>query len=739
MLKFKLNQSGIINFILLLILLAGIVAGVYLVQHPIIFKPKAQENNQVYVNGQVGIIDNLRRSLSNNTTNNIFVYLDIKPPIWRNQSSENDQQKTSFIRVSADKDKLDSDSDCEITGDPEMNCQEIIFDNTDDQLYLSWALPKKSGDYHIFVRFFSNQDHTQDSDVPITYKDSGEIGFEVPAVFIGIQSFVATIFDVFRKVPGTAAFNAAAVFISQVHTAGEQIITLSHAQQLGFNVDLTASENGEIEFLYDQDQLSKLDVSLEFFPDLDPITNEPRLQINPKANSSNQTELAQGTLEIVLGEVGGRLAGHLINTGVTKVADSKAVQTIKSKVKISPKENEAPPPTLQAGDERVIQRGIGRVVGLPVRNIAKMTLYERGWYLQILPLLQTGQAYVLDPNISRPILNKLINGVENSFRNYDLPNLNRKAIMETINNNWIVVIPNNQMARIYPKSPNSGAFTAGRFVVVAEGYADNQLYLAREFMHVIASTISGYIRGHTKRPGVFFRYDQQQAEVYGATMSQIYELFTDEVVSRIFGEHPEAYKQIFPNLYDALNRFTNSLIRTSKGGLSREDFHVFALTGDDKQLMGKMIKSGISPDNFMNQLNREIDGVKLAQIMRATRLRNYDWLVKNKSLLAPVGAAGGGIGLGLLFTSTAHGEELPDNLSIIYELPDQDINLTPSTPDNYLNCSYSQEDSNCPSGFIVCTGHTDDDKCRGKTPEECFNLVQCQYNADLGSNCRCSE
>lgn len=62
-----------------------------------------------------------------------------------------------------------------------------------------------------------------------------------------------------------------------------------------------------------------------------------------------------------------------------------------------------------------------------------------------------------------------------------------------------------------------------------------------------------------------------------------------------------------------------------------------------------------------------------------------------------------------------------------------------STSTATLNCSYSQEDSNCPSGFTVCTGHTDEEICVDKKPEECFNLVQCQYDASEGSTCTCSD
>lgn len=60
-------------------------------------------------------------------------------------------------------------------------------------------------------------------------------------------------------------------------------------------------------------------------------------------------------------------------------------------------------------------------------------------------------------------------------------------------------------------------------------------------------------------------------------------------------------------------------------------------------------------------------------------------------------------------------------------------------PENYLNCSYSEADESCPSGFAVCTGHTDDEECTDKKPELCFNLVQCQYDTNAGSTCTCSE
>lgn len=762
----KFNQKGIAQIFVILILLVGMIAGVYLVQHPQIFKPKAQENSSPYQDGLINVIDNSKRSFPDNTTDNIFVYLEVKPPTWdtqlsqHNQTSEEETEDASFIRVSLDQNRLEKDSDCEITGDPETNCQEIVIDNPNQNLYLPWVLSQKSGDYHIYVRFFSNQNNTKDSDTPISYKDSSEIGFEVPAIFGGLQTFLATIFDVFRKVPGTAAFNAIATFISQVNSANEQVITLTHTQQLGFNVDLTTSEDGEIEFLYDEEQLSKLDVSLDFFPDPDPLTNEPRLVIYPKANPSEQQQLAEGSLNIILGEVGGRLAGRLINTGATKVANSKAIQTVKSKVKIKATKNEEPLPAApETRGGRINQNSVGRIAGLPVRNLAKMTRFQRQWYRRTLtPLLRTGQAYVLDPNISRPILDQLITGVENAYRRYGLPELNRQAIMETVRSNWVIVVSDDVMANFYKQLPREkipAAFATNRFVIVREKYANNPLVLAHEFVHVISDNNRlrrGFLGTKIRKIGIHFDYSTEQKEFYGATMSQIYEIFTDESIADVFGQGTTAlgqtlvsgqetsYKYLYPELYDSLIGFVNNLIQNSNGGVRWRDFNVFALTGDDQVLMQKLINSGINPAEFMSQLNRQIDGRKLAQIIRAQRLANQDWVTKNKSLLVPIGAGGGAVGLGLLFTASAHGEELPADIGVINELPSQDIDLSPDQPaQNYLNCTYSQEDSNCPSGTTICTGHTDDSQCFDKWIDECFNLVQCNYDTNLGSSCICSQ
>jgi len=403
----KFNQKGFAHILLILILLVGIIAGVYLVQHPILFKSKAFEN------GEVNFMDNGKRAFPNNTTDNIFVYLEIKPPSWEAQSGS--YQYTTSLRVSLDKNKLEPESECSFiededyqniiqrankskdflgllaeklykngyapleslseyfpdiipkdlggiypdssqqnlkvkidqstlsrnireieagTGYPEANCQEVTLDKPTDTIYLSWVLPKKDGDNTIYVRFFSNKGNTKDVSGSVIYKDDSEISAAVPTILVGGQALATTLVEALRKIPGTAAFNAAAVFITRVQTAGEQIITLSQAKQLGFNFNFQPNKDGTIDFNYDQEQLSKLDISLEFFPDPDPLTGEPRLQVNPKANLTDQEDVLQGSLDIVAGEIGGRVIGNLINRGVTRAVETQAFKTVKSKVKI---------------------------------------------------------------------------------------------------------------------------------------------------------------------------------------------------------------------------------------------------------------------------------------------------------------------------------------------------------------------------------------------------------------------
>lgn len=378
-------------------------------------------------------------------------------------------------------------------------------------------------------------------------------------------------------------------------------------------------------------------------------------------------------------------------------------------------------------------RAVGRKIpGLSMRNVARMTRHERFRFSQIYPLLQTGEAYILDSNDSKQVMQRLMDGVEYIYGPSGLPKLDRKAIMETVDNNWVVVIKDDQYVRIYGNN-NNGA-TQDRLVAVKESAVSGNHTIPHEFVHVI-----GYNSGGFKGVGKYFTYDQRQAEIYGATMSQMYELFTDEVTYKVFGDQNGVYKEIYPQLYDSLMRFADNLMVATRGRVTRNDFAIFSLTGNDQILMKKLLDNGVNPAKFMNILGKSIDGRKLAMIM--AEYRKVQLTDRVKSLSVPAAIAGGAF-LSAVLTQIVYGEELPDDVSIIYERLDKDVDISlenSRSENSLLNCSYSEASDNCSSGFQVCTGYTDDSQCQGKTPEECFNLVHCNYDVDRGSSCRCSQ
>lgn len=72
-----LDQKGVIHLIPLLLLLAGIIAGVYLVQHPQIFKPKAYDDSQI-----ITIIDSYGVNLEKVSDHNVYLLIKL-PKDWR--------------------------------------------------------------------------------------------------------------------------------------------------------------------------------------------------------------------------------------------------------------------------------------------------------------------------------------------------------------------------------------------------------------------------------------------------------------------------------------------------------------------------------------------------------------------------------------------------------------------------------------------------------------------------------
>ncbi len=694
------NQKGATQIFLVLILIIGLIAGVYLVQHPGIFKSRAYES------GEVNFINDAKKTFPNNTTSNKFVHLEIKPPAWQKEVIDPEKYEYPVLfRVSFDQSKMDSEADCEITGDPLTNCQEVMLEKPTDTTYLSWVLPQKAGTYQINVRFFSKNLNTKDLASSITYKDNAEIGFEVPTALVGIQSFLTTIFDVFKKVPATSAINATTVFLSHVYTAGEEVITLSQAQQLGFNVDFSVAEDGGIEFLYDEDQLSKLNIALEFYPQKDDITEEPKLVILPKSNPSEQEDTIQATLEIALGETGGRAMGGLVNRGIVKA--TRKIKAIKSEIKVPQEEvNPAVPRVIS----REMTGSFKRILGLNVKNIARMNNAELARYLKLQSLLQTGEAYPVDPSVTRSIMERLIQNVEGAYGKTGLSKLNKTAIMATTDNNWVIAVPRYQLARLFPDAPHG--FAANRLVVLADDYI-NEYTLTHEFVHVISSNTRLYGGKEVLPIGAYFRYDQNQADVYGATMSQIYELFTDQVVgvfTKIDAKYGYRYK--FPQLSRSLTGFIDDVIKATGYKITYADFSVFALTGNDRQLMKKLIDDGIQPTDFMRILGKNIDGPRLAAIMRDYMAGAVQAnVVKDKSWLVPAGAAGGTVVfLTTFFAANAKGEELPSDTTIIYEALNHDVDIGVTNTSTEIQTGSSPvpaatpQTTGCKQSYPQCAG-----------------------------------
>src|SRR3989338_6397452 len=70
----KSTESGFIHIIAVVILLAGIVGGMYLVSHPQIFKPKASNNET-----RIEFVDNQGNPISSTTSQNVKVKLTFVP------------------------------------------------------------------------------------------------------------------------------------------------------------------------------------------------------------------------------------------------------------------------------------------------------------------------------------------------------------------------------------------------------------------------------------------------------------------------------------------------------------------------------------------------------------------------------------------------------------------------------------------------------------------------------------
>lgn len=95
----NLNQKGIAHLFVVLILLIGIIAGVYLVQHPQIFKPKAHEGNPVNTDSLFDITN--YSELEPSGSKKIYLSGTVFEDLNRNGVKDQNEVYVKNIKVSA--------------------------------------------------------------------------------------------------------------------------------------------------------------------------------------------------------------------------------------------------------------------------------------------------------------------------------------------------------------------------------------------------------------------------------------------------------------------------------------------------------------------------------------------------------------------------------------------------------------------------------------------------------------
>lgn len=232
-------------------------------------------------------------------------------------------------------------------------------------------------------------------------------------------------------------------------------------------------------------------------------------------------------------------------------------------------------------------------------------------------LLADSRAYVMDPKVSRVFADHLMTELEAMDEGYLARvgiNIPRQAVYETIDNNWIVVVPRVRLIELC--GPGAGGCASGKVIILGDT-SYNILY--HEMVHLIAHQIeSGLKRFPT------FRYNQEQAETYGRLMSVFYELSTDLTLERLFG-FSTRYKGVYPQFYDSIQQLIWYINRRYDTGLTTIDFVQFALTRDDRILMNKILAK-MTPEQFMEVVGVRIDLPRFNQIMADRIARQQAWL-----------------------------------------------------------------------------------------------------------------
>lgn len=297
----------------------------------------------------------------------------------------------------------------------------------------------------------------------------------------------------------------------------------------------------------------------------------------------------------------------------------------------------------------------------------------------IIPLIHAGKAYVLSYEVSKPVFNKLLGAIEKwdggSFI-YRLGILPREQILETIENNWVIVVKDKDFMKQW--GIGTRGFAQGRMVVLKESAVSEDL-LAHEFTHVISSNLLPKYTAETA-----FRYSQDQANIYGAVMSQIYEMATDMTTKDLLGLSG-TYKTVYPRVYAAMERLLVKFQETTNMHLSGSDYIEFALTGSDQTLI-KRLAGGMDSEKFLSIVKEQMNAVTLMERLKA---QAQYYLGENlRESLTVVGVAGStgfaapfavSKGVYLMqdyFAAKAQGEEIPSDAVIIPVTPEGDIDIS---------------------------------------------------------------
>lgn len=305
-------------------------------------------------------------------------------------------------------------------------------------------------------------------------------------------------------------------------------------------------------------------------------------------------------------------------------------------------------------------------------------------------LINQNKAFVLDSSISRPIADRLL---QDLARIQDGELLRRglipkKEIYQTIDNNLIVIVEKNEFAKF--TAVDTDGFTVDRMIILTDRILadpDFEKYLDHELIHAL-NTYNSLLGNRTRSVGVYFKYNQAQADLYGRLMSIIYELSTDDILGAIKGVRKwtspyiirPGYKRMYPEEFILLDDLVGKLQKLGEGNFSKVDFFEFALTGDDQKLISKILSNKapdkISPDEFLQILNRNAseDDVKRLYGIVA----NVDWQAMKQqgdgsvTQITPLIAAGGATiaasGIILIneaFSLAAQGRSLPPDGIII--------------------------------------------------------------------------